>query len=265
MRSAHSGLIRQNSVALILCLTALIILMASALSVSPSSSEIPASGAPAARGGLPAPPEKRAKSSIGAVGDLLARSRFASAVSPASPAGPTITATKTDNRPSVDPANANPGDTIMYTVVISNTGMADATGVTFSDTIDPNTTLVGGTLNSSPIANNDTYTASGNIPISIAAPGVLTNDIDPDTNNNTALTVTQVQGSGANVGVATNTNATGIGSVHGSVTLNSNGSFTYEPPPGFTGNDTFTYQISDAGSKTDTGTVTITISGMVWF
>lgn len=182
--------------------------------------------------------------------------------SPAHTAAAVIMATKT-----VSPAGtANLGDTLMYTVTITNTGDATATGVTFTDTIDPNTTLVGGSVNSQPIANLDTYTASGNIPISIAAPGVLTNDIDPDTGNNTGLTVTQVQGSGANVGVSTATTATGIGGVTGFVTLNANGSFTYEPPPGFTGaNDTFTYQISDAGGKTDTTTVTITISQMVWF
>src|SRR6185436_14346995 len=34
--------------------------------------------------------------------------------------------------------------------------------------------------------------------------------------------------------------------------------------PGFTGADTFTYKISD-GTFTDTGTVTINISGMAWF
>jgi len=66
------------------------------------------------------------------------------------------------------------------------------------------------------------------------------------------------------VGVATNTTAVGGGGVTGSVTLASNGSFTYEPPPGYVGNDTFTYKTSE-GTLTDTNTVTITISNMVWF
>lgn len=41
---------------------------------------------------------------------------------------------------------ADPGDSIRYTVVISNTGMADATGVTFDDTPDPNTALIVGSV-----------------------------------------------------------------------------------------------------------------------
>jgi uncharacterized repeat protein (TIGR01451 family) len=189
----------------------------------------------------------------------------AAAASFLSPAGPTITAVKSYTLPGAQ-TTANPGDTITYSIVISNTGMADATGVMFSDMLDANTTFVPGSLNSSPLAINDTYTATGNIAISeTAGAGVLANDVDPDTANNTGLTVTQVQGAAGNVGVATNTTAMGIGGVKGSVTLQANGSFTYEPPPGFTGSDTFTYQISDAGGKTDTATVTINITQMVWF
>jgi hypothetical protein len=180
---------------------------------------------------------------------------------------PTITATKVDALISDDgDSKADPGGTekIEYTITVSNTGSTDASSVVFTDTIDTHTTLVGGSINTQPIADPDTYTASGNIAIAVAAPGVLTNDRDPDTGNNSGLTVTQVQGAGANVGVATDTTATGRGSVKGKVTLNSNGSFSYEPAPGFVGNDTFTYQISD-GTKTDTATVTITLSNMVWF
>jgi len=189
-------------------------------------------------------------------GILLAavRARAAAAARFLSPAGPTVTAVKSYTLPGAQ-TTANPGDTITYSIVISNTGMADATGVMFSDMLDANTTLVPGSLNSSPLANNDTYTATGNIAISeTAGAGVLANDIDPDTANNTGLTVTQVQGAAGNVGVATNTTAMGVGGVKGSVTLQANGSFTYEPPPGFTGSDTFTYQITDAGGKTDTAT-----------
>jgi len=44
---------------------------------------------------------------------------------------------------------ANPGDTIRYTVVINNVGSGDATGVTFSDAPDMNTTLVVGSVTTS--------------------------------------------------------------------------------------------------------------------
>ena len=164
-------------------------------------------------------------------------------------------------------AKKNPGDTITYTAVISTGGVSpgdDATGVVFTSILDGNTTLVGGSLNAQPIARADAYTASGNIPISLAAPGVLTNDIDPMTGTNAGLTVTEVQGAAGNVGVATDTTATGAGLVKGSVTLSSGGNFTYEPPPGFIGNDTFTYKTSE-GTLSDTNTVTITISNMAWF
>jgi hypothetical protein len=179
---------------------------------------------------------------------------------------PSITATKVDTLISDDgDGKADPGGTekIEYNVTITNNG-TDAAEVVFDDTIDAHTTLVPGSINTQPIADPDSYSASGNIAISKAAPGVLSNDRDPDTGNNSGLTVTKVQGVGANVGNATDTTAVGRGGVKGSVNLASNGGFTYEPPPGFEGSDTFTYETSD-GTKTDTATVTITISGMVWF
>jgi hypothetical protein len=178
---------------------------------------------------------------------------------------PSITATLTDDIGLG--VKKNPGDTITYTAIINNGGASpadDATGVIFSSILDANTSFVPLSVNAQPIARADSYTASGNIPISLSAPGVLTNDVDPMIGTNTGLTVTEVQGSGANVGAATNTTATGLGAVKGSVTLSVDGSFTYEPPPGYTGTDTFTYKTSE-GTLTDTNTVTITISSMVWF
>jgi hypothetical protein len=184
---------------------------------------------------------------------------------PVAPLAATVTASLADD---ISLANKkNPGDTITYTATINNGGASpadDATGVIFSSILDANTSLVPFSLNAQPIARADSYGASGNIPISLAAPGVLTNDIDPMSGTNSGLTVTEVQGSAANVGTATNTTATGLGAVKGSVTLSVDGSFTYEPPPGYTGADTFTYKTSE-GTLTDTNTVTITISNMVWF
>src|SRR5262245_27452328 len=56
----------------------------------------------------------------------------------------------------------DPGDTIQYNAVISNTGDTDATGVTFSDVLDAQTTL--GTVKVSPLAARDTFAAVGNTP-----------------------------------------------------------------------------------------------------
>ncbi len=61
------------------------------------------------------------------------------------PFAPAITATKVDSYPS-SPGPAQPGETITYTVNITNKGTTDATGVTFNDTIDANTTLVPGSV-----------------------------------------------------------------------------------------------------------------------
>jgi hypothetical protein len=61
----------------------------------------------------------------------------------------------------------------------------------------------------------------------------------------------------------------------GSVTLNADGSFTYTPDAGFTGTDSFTYALTDAGldgnfatagdNLTGTGTVTFNVEDTVWF
>ncbi|MDQ3930673.1 MAG: DUF11 domain-containing protein, partial [Chloroflexota bacterium] len=80
---------------------------------------------------------------------------------PNAPSAVNILATMVDSLP-VDVDNddkADPGDTIRYTVAITNTGNTDATGAVFSDTIDSNTTM-SGNINVAPIAVNDSYTGA---------------------------------------------------------------------------------------------------------
>ena len=62
---------------------------------------------------------------------------------------PVITVTKEDQFPG---AAAEPGETITYTVVVTNESITDALGVTLSDTIDLHTTFVAGSLRASPLA-----------------------------------------------------------------------------------------------------------------
>jgi hypothetical protein len=170
---------------------------------------------------------------------------------PLTPFAVNITATKVDSFP--DPngdGKADPGEVITYNVTISNTGSTDATGVQFNDTIDPNTTLVPGSVQTQPMAAPDSYSVLGNVRIQPnAANGLLANDIDPDTGNNSGLTASAP---------ATSTNG-------GSVSVNADGSFSYNPPAGFEGSDTFTYTITDTTGKTDTALVTLTVTGMIWF
>src|SRR5215216_97618 len=107
---------------------------------------------------------------------LAKRVKAESSMDPAAPFVPAITATKTDSFPDPDAdGKAAPGETITYDVNITNNG-SDATGVNFTDTIDGNTTLVPGSLKVSPLAYADTYFAGQNTPLSVGAPGVLTND-----------------------------------------------------------------------------------------
>jgi len=110
-----------------------------------------------------------------------------------------------------------------------------------------------------PVANDDPFTATGNLGLEISAAGVLAND------EGAGLSVSEVQGNPSNVGVATATTATGLGGITGFVTLLADGSFTYAPPPGFTGDDTFTYRVTSTAGTSNTATVTVTLSQMVWF
>jgi hypothetical protein len=179
--------------------------------------------------------------------------------------GPVITATKVDAFPDPDAdGKAAPGATITYTVTISNTGDAAATGVTFKDSVDTHTTLVPGSVNTQPIALGETYNVIGNVDIQPnAAQGLLVNDRDPDTGNNSNLTVTTLAGDSS--APFAGTSAQG-----GQVTSNlTDGSFTYNPPVGFTGTDSFTYTISD-GTNTDTATATLEVGlathdKLIWF
>ena len=50
----------------------------------------------------------------------------------------------------------------------------------------------------------------------------------------------------------------------GSVAMNADGTFTYTPAAGFTGDDTFTFTVSD-GALTNTGTATIHVVNRVWY
>src|SRR5438874_2145460 len=61
----------------------------------------------------------------------------------------------------------NPGDTITYTAVISNSGSTDASGVVYNDTLDANTTQTGA-VTISPLAINETYQSVGNMTLTSA-------------------------------------------------------------------------------------------------
>jgi uncharacterized repeat protein (TIGR01451 family) len=157
------------------------------------------------------------------------------------PAPTIVTATKTDSFPDPDTdGKAEPGETITYDVNVSNSGASDAAGVNFTDTIDPNTTLVPGSLRVSPLAFADSYNATKGIALSVNAPGVLANDTGTPAPNAQPI-------------------AAGATTQGGTVTLNADGSFNYTPPAGFEGADTFNYTAANGLSPNDTATVTINV------
>ena len=96
-----------------------------------------------------------------------------------------------------------------------------------------------------PVAINDTYSTNQNSAVTSIAPGVLSNDSDPEGGTLTAQLVT--------------------GTSHGTLTLNANGSFTYTPTTGYTGSDSFTYRASDGTLNSSSATVTITILSTTLF
>ena len=160
-------------------------------------------------------------------------------------------------------AFVNPGDTLEYTVTINNTG-DPATGVVFTDNLtDANLTLVGGSVKASPVAIDETFPVTGNVRIQKLAGTLLSNDIRPTTGNNTGLTITAI---GSDVSAPFSFTTTNGGTV---TAATGDGSFQYNPPPGFEGTgvsaDSFTYTITDPDGLTGTGTVKLDVSGMIWF
>jgi gliding motility-associated-like protein len=97
-----------------------------------------------------------------------------------------------------------------------------------------------GAVNHAPLALNDAFSTNENNAVNAT---VAANDSDPDANNLFYSGTIVIQPN------------------NGSVILNSNGTFTYTPNSGFSGNDGFTYQVCDDGvpSLCATASVSITV------
>ena len=150
-----------------------------------------------------------------------------------------------------------------------NTGAGGA--LTDSDTVDITVTPV----NDAPIGVADAFDAAGNTRLVMGftqsagpdfevAGNILDNDTDIDTPvdpGHAGLTATAATTSSANCASCNN------------VVINADGTFTYDPPAGFLGADTFTYTVEDndtgdapSPAQTGTGTVTMTVQGpVVWY
>jgi CshA-type fibril repeat protein len=179
----------------------------------------------------------------------------------------------------IAPRNAVDG-AVVSVPVAANFSDVDGDTLTFSAaglplglSIDPNTGVISGTIDSNasqpaggiytvvitaddgnggtvdqsftwtitnppPVAVNDSASTSEDLPVNIP---VLGNDSDPDGDT---LTVTTAS------------------AANGTVVIQPNGTIDYTPDPEFNGTDTITYTISDGNGGTATATVTVTVGAV---
>ena len=95
-----------------------------------------------------------------------------------------------------------------------------------------------------PLVSDDNYNVVVNNSLTVDAPGVLSNDTSLDTETLSAVLVDDVQ--------------------HGTLQLNADGSFTYQPDQNYMGDDAFTYRVHDGATDSDTvATVTFEVSSLL--
>ncbi|PYM89215.1 MAG: hypothetical protein DME04_26975, partial [Candidatus Rokuibacteriota bacterium] len=125
----------------------------------------------------------------------------------------------------------NPNGTVAYTPASNFFGRTATVNVTVTK------------VNTPPVAINDSYSTNKNVPLTVAAPGVLTNDTDADSDTLSAI--------GAS------------GPAHGTLTtFNADGSFTYTPTAGYAGPDSFTYRANDGVADSNLATVSLTVNAV---
>ncbi|SPF80392.1 Ig-like domain-containing protein [Pseudoprimorskyibacter insulae] len=117
-------------------------------------------------------------------------------------------------------------DNITYTI-------RDEHGATATGEVEVTVETVG---NSAPDANDDSASTAPSTSVVIP---VLANDTDAD---NDTLTIVEAPDS-----------------AHGWTEFGNNGELIYTPDDGFTGTDTFTYEVTDGNGGYDTATVTVTV------
>ena len=114
----------------------------------------------------------------------------------------------------------------------------DLAGASFETNFTINVTDV----NETPVGSGESYQIQQLDSLSISAPGLLANDVDPE---GTALTVS----------LDTSTSS-------GTLVVNSDGTFTYTPNASFIGTDQFTYRVSDGVNTSAPITVTIQVTAL---
>jgi hypothetical protein len=129
----------------------------------------------------------------------------------------------------VPDAHFNGSDSFTYE---ADDGRGGKDNATVNISVDP--------VNDAPVASNDGWTTDVSTTLTVNAPGVLANDSDIDGD---ALSATLLSGPS-----------------NGVLSLAADGSFVYDPTPGYNGPDSFTYEASD-GNATSNATVDLTVGG----
>jgi uncharacterized repeat protein (TIGR01451 family) len=183
------------------------------------------------------------------------------------------------------------GDTIQFSIVVTNIGNVTLTQVTVVEelagattpactpaapaTLNPQTAMTCTTVYTMTAIDveagevTNTVRATGMTPKGITTEperGTAVAKLDPSgvddtgqTAAGTTLRGTSVLGNDTGIGLrVTSFDATSARG--GSVTVNPDGTYTYVPASGFSGTDTFTYTATDANGATYTQTVTITVT-----
>jgi VCBS repeat-containing protein len=128
-------------------------------------------------------------------------------------------------------ANYNGPDSFTYT---ASDGTEASDPATVSITVNP--------VNDAPVAVADSASVDEDDVLTVAAPGVLTNDSDID-----SATLSAVEVSGPD---------------DGTLDLHGDGSYTYTPDANFFGSDSFEYKANDGALDSNTVTVTITVNSV---
>ena len=166
----------------------------------------------------------------------------------------TVDITSSDANAALPPAAALVAGSVTFGVTLETGGATTVTATDLTDgTKTASTSAEIDVTNTAPNALADNYEMFANNTLTVSAAGVLANDTDAESQP-------------LSVGAP----RPASGPAHGSLTLNSDGSFSYTPAPGYDGPDSFTYTAVDAGATSTPATVTIMvrdqsfISGAGW-
>ena len=138
-------------------------------------------------------------------------------------------------QPAHGSVTVQPDGSFVYTPMAGYSG-GDIFGYRIKDS-SGGTDIANATIQIAPQGADDAYSTTAGGTLTVASPGVLDNDA----------------GSGLTATKASDPQ-------HGSLTLRSNGGFTYLPDDGFSGVDTFTYDSTDDSGQSNRQTVSITVT-----